>query len=176
MADFLLKEDSSYLLLEDGSSKYLLESSTDATGEITPTDQLRIDTWEFDSPEPNVDDRDPINYYVAFQLMDNGAENIDKKLDAIRVTCKTSDNGKVQIYVFQQGDVIDKDNIESGTSPTYEIDIPDATEVTRHKRVKGGPKNMSIWLMRYSGTWTGIGDRDRSDEIILELGFHGTKK
>lgn len=178
MATYIYLEDASgQILLEDGSaSQILLENSPEADGEVTLTDELRVDTWEFDSPEPNPADRDDINYYVAFQMMDNGAENLDKRIEAIRVTCQTTSNGKVQIHGYQQGDTIDRDDIDDGTNAEYEMSITNATAVTRHKRVKGGPKNLSIWCPRFSGTWDGTGDRDRLDELIIEFNIHGTKK
>jgi hypothetical protein len=177
MADYIeLEASADQILLEDDSGLILLESSEAADGEVAVTDELRIDTWEFDSPEPNVGDRDDIDYYLAWQVMDGGAENIDKRIEAIRATCKTSDNGKVQIHKFQQGDDIDKDAIEAGTGAAYEVAIADATAVTRHKRKKGGPKGMALFSVRFSGTWDGTNDRDRLDELVIELTSHGTKK
>jgi len=176
MAFFLLLESGDNYLLENGTDAFLLETSPGADGEVAPTSELRIDTFVFAESEPNVGDRDDINYYIAFQMMDLGIENIDKRLQAIRVTGKTTDNGKVQIHAYQQADTIDRDTIDAGTGAEYEVNIPDATEVTRHKRIKGGPKNIGMFSLRISGTWTGVGDADRIDEIVCEIDTHGTKK
>ena len=173
--EYLLLESGDNILLEDGVSLFLLESSS-VTGEVSPTSLLRIDSWEFDSLESNPADRDPISYYISWQTMDMGSENIDKRLEAIRVTGKTSSDGKVQIHAFQQGEEIDRSLIDSGTTPTYEVDIPDATVVTRHRRIKGGCKNMALFSVRVSGEWDGLNAPDRIDEIIAEITTHGTKK
>jgi hypothetical protein len=176
MANYLLIETGDNLLLEDGVSLFLLETDT-AEGEVAVTSTLRFDSWEFGVSEPNTADRDDINYYIAFQMLDNGVENQDKAIDAIRVTAQTSDNGKVQIHGFEQGDDIVRSDIDDGLNARYEINITDATTVTRHKRVKGGPKNMALWCPRFSGTWTGLTDEpDRLDEMVIEVRVVGTKK
>ena len=173
--EYLLLESGDNILLEDGVSLFLLESSS-VTGEVSPTDELRIDTFQWDTLELNPADVTPISYYVAFQTMDMGAEDIDKRISAIRVTGKTSSDGKVQIHAFQQGEEIDRSLIDSGTTPTYEVDIPDATVVTRHRRIKGGCKNMALFSVRFSGTWAGLDEPDRLDELVLSVDTHGTKK
>ena len=173
--EYLLLENSDNILLEDGVSLFLLESSS-VTGEVSPTSLLRIDSWEFSSIEPNAEDRDPIDFYISWQMMDNGVENLDKEVLAIRATCSTSSDGKVQIHGFEQGEEINREDVDDGLNALYEIDIPNATIVTRHRRVKGGSKNMAIWTPRFSGTWDGTGEPSRLDELVIEYRIKGTKK
>lgn len=177
MADYIqLEPNTDRILLEDDSGLILLESTPPA-GEVGYSSNLGVDTWEFDSPEPLVINRSPINYFIASQWLDNGDENICKKIDAVRVTAKNSTNGKLQIHTIEEGEQIINDNLETGTSPDYEVNIPSSSEVVRNPRIKGGPKNASLWSMRYSGTWDGQTDeKDRLDEIVIEFSRHGTKK
>lgn len=143
--------------------------------EIPPTDTFGIDTWEFDTPEPLEIDRDPIDYYIAWQMMDDGAENRNKKIDAIRITGK----GKslvVQIHAASPGGVINKADLESGSNARAAVLFDDSTAVTRYERKKRKIKNLSIWTARYSGTWDGTGIRDRLDELVIEGSLAGTKK
>src|SRR4051812_16762234 len=100
---YLLEDGFSRIVLEDGSGVLLLEDIF----EIDPTEAFTIDTWEFDSPEPLEIDRDPITAYLVWQYMDQGMENRNKMVNAIRVTAK----GKgisVQIHAASPGDEIDK--------------------------------------------------------------------
>lgn len=156
-----------------GSGSSSSESSSD--GEVT-SGVLQIDTWEFDSPEPVVGNRNPVDYYIATQWMNNGLENQNKKIEAITVTAKVSDNGKVEIFGVEEEGEVDTDDIENGTSPNYTLDIAASSKVVTHARVKGGPKNMRLWALKYSGTWDGTNERDRLDKIVVEVNAHGTVK
>lgn len=176
MADYIqLEVSTDKILLENDSGFILLESSPDEDNEVTITDELRIDTWEWDSPEPNPEDRDPIDYYIAWQLMDNGSENLDKRIEAYRLNGKISDNGKFQIHAIAQGGAINRDDIDNGDNAVYEKDLDDMSNILRGRRIKEGPKNMSLWCPRISGTWDGVGDPDRIDEVVIEVSVHGAK-
>lgn len=168
---YLLEDGVSNIVLEDGSGVLLLEDIP----EVEPDAEFGIDTWQFDTPEPVVADRDPITGYLVWQFMDNGAENVPKKISAIRATAKGSDIS-VQIHAARPGGVIDKENIETGTLARYEATFADSSEVTRYARKKVNIRQLSIWAARYETTWDGVGDRDRLDELIIEGDTHGTKK
>lgn len=137
--------------------------------------RFAISTWQFDTPEPDPADRDPISYYLAYQLMDQGSENRDKVISAVRVTAKATD-AEVTIHAASPGDEIDKTDIEDGVNYRARATFADSNEVTRYERVKLRVRNLSIWTIRYAGIWDGLGSRDRLDELVVEGRGHGVQK
>lgn len=140
-----------------------------------PTELAGFGTYQYDTPEDLLADRDPINGYLVWQYMDQGAEDRNKKIDAVRITAKGKDVN-VQIHAASPGDEIDRDDIEDGVNARISVDFADSTEVTRYERKKIKSKNLSIWTVRYSTIWDGTGIRDRLDELIISGDVHGTKK
>jgi hypothetical protein len=163
-----------------GSSE---ESSEEGSSEEDPVfGDVGFDTWQFDTPEPLKADRDPIDYFLAYQMMDNGSENRDKKIDTIRITGKGKSIA-VQIHAASPGDALSRQNIEDGVSPRHTTTFADSTEVTRYKEKKVKIKNLSIWTARYSGTDDGQDEdangelvRDRLDELVILGDTHGTRR
>jgi len=143
--------------------------------ETPPTDTFGVDTWEFDTPEPILADRDPINAWIAWQFMDQGAENRNKKIDAIRITAKGK-SISVQIHAASPGQEISRDDLEAGINARATVAFDDSTEVTRYEQEPVKIKNLSIWTARYETTWDGVGERDRLDELIIIGDTHGTAK
>lgn len=137
--------------------------------------EFAVDTWQFDTPEDDPEDRDPIDWYLAWQSMDNSSESRDKSLTAIRVTGKLTD-ASVSIHAASPGDVIDQADIEGGTDSRATIALDDSTEITRYERAKVRIHNLSLWTARISGTWNGQGRKDRLDELIIEGRPHGVSK
>lgn len=163
--------------VEESSEESTEESSEESEEdpEIPYTPEYGIDTWQFDTPEELLADRDPIDYYIAYQMMDNSAEARSKKIDAIRITAKAG-SPVVQIHAASPDDDISKADIENGTNARATIAFASSTEVRRYSRKKVKIKNLSLWTARYSGTWDGTNERDRLDELIIEGDTHGTEK
>lgn len=134
----------------------------------------QIDTWQWDTPEVE-NDFAPINWYVAHQYSDGGAEAQSKQIKAVRITGKTT-RGEIQIHGTSPGDVVSRENVEGGVNSRASFEIRDVNDVTRHERVKMRVRNMSLALVRVSGTWDGAGTRDRLDEIAVEGETTGTTK
>lgn len=137
--------------------------------------EFAVDTWQFDTPEDDPNDRDPIGWYLAWQSMDNSSESRDKSLTAIRVTGKLT-SAAISIHAASPGDVIDRADIEVGTDPRALVILDDSVDVTRYEREKVKVHNLSLWTARISGTWNGQGRKDRLDELVIEGQPHGVSK
>lgn len=165
---------------EEESSEESEEESSEESEESEEDNEvdlgiIRMDTWEFDSPEPVVGDRDPVTGYVTYQYMDNGAENRDKKISAIRVTARGSDIN-VQIHAASPGEEIGRNDIETGTNARATVTFADSNEVTRYAEKKVNIRNLSIWTARFEMTWDGAGERSRLDELVISGDTHGTRR
>jgi hypothetical protein len=141
----------------------------------TETDTF-FNTYEFDSQEDDPADREPIAYYLAWQMMDNSAEAMSKLIDKIRVTAKGK-SLRVQIHAASPNGEIDRDGVDDGTGAIGEATFEDSQAITRYAEEKVKFKNLSIWTARYSGIDDGQDDiRDRLDELIIRGRPHGTAK
>lgn len=153
-----------------------IESEEPDTPPVENTDpQFAVDTWQFDTPEPDPADRDPIDYYLAWQMMDNSAEATNKRITAIRVTGKLT-NASVTIHAASPGDTINRSQIESGSGSRVQVTFPNSSNVVRHERKKVRVRNLSIWTARIEGSWDGTGIKDRLEELIIEGQPHGVTK
>ena len=159
---------------EESSSSEEDESSEE-DNEVPYSPDFGIDTFQWDTPEDDPEDRDPIDCYVAFQFMDNGGESRNKLISAVRLTGKMKDP-EVQIHAASPGEEIDIEDVEAGTNARATIQFPDSSQVTRYERKKVMVKNNSIWTARVGWTWDGTGDPDRLDELVIEGRAHGTEK
>jgi hypothetical protein len=152
------------------------ESSSEESSEEEPDfGDLGVDTWQFDTPEDLEADRDPIDYFIAWQMMDNSAEARNKVVKFARITAKAG-SPVLKIFAASPGDEISIDDIEDGANARATVNFPTTTEITRSERKKLQIKNLSIWTAHYSGTWDGTGMKDRLDELVLEGNVHGTQK
>lgn len=159
---------------EEPSEEPSEESEED--NEVPYGEGIGIDTWQWATPEDDPADREPIDYYLVWQYMDQGAEDQNKLVDKIRITAKGSDL-QVQIHAASPGDEIDKDDIEDGVNARATVSFSDSGEVTRYAERPVKVKNLSIWTARYSGVDDGQSDiRDRLDELIIGGRTHGTAK
>lgn len=160
---------------DEGSGSDEGSSSEENVPEVAPDETYAFDTWQFDTPEPVEADRDPVAWYLLWQVMDNGAESRCKQTTFFRVTAKTT-NGRLQIHGTGPDGDLDRDAIAAGENPLSEQEIADTSTMHRHKRQPLRVRNLSLWAPRISGEWDGVGNKDRLDELVIEGRPHGRAK
>lgn len=118
----------------------------------------------------------PVEYFAAPQLQDGGSENQNKAVRSMRVTGKLT-SGVMQLHGYDSAVNINITDIENGTnSASGSIAIGTQTEVQKLARAPMNFPNLAIFTARVSGTYSGSGDADRIDEVVLELEITGNRR
>lgn len=129
-----------------------------------------ISTFRYDELP---DSPEAVSWYLAATPTDNGAENVSKKINWFRVTGKVT-SPVIQVHGADWGGAVSTEDIENGTnSLSGNISLPTTTEIVREFKKKHLVKNLQIYSVRLSGTWSGSGDVDRIDELVIDVSTHG---
>jgi hypothetical protein len=114
-----------------------------------------------------------IPWYLVWQPTDDGLENASKQIHSFRATGKFT-SANIQVHGARPGGAISLSNMETGTgSISGNISVPNTTVNTRYLEIPCRIKNLGIYAIRLSGTWSGSGVKERLDELIIELSSHG---
>lgn len=124
-------------------------------------------TYEFDAGAGVA-----VPYYAAWAYQDEGAEDRDKEVGAIRVTAKIT-NGTAGIHGAEADDDVDIAVLEAGNSGSKSgsISLGTTANVHRGDRIELNLPGLALYTARVDGTWSGTGARDRIDEVFLEVGI-----
>lgn len=133
-----------------------------------------VRTYRWDDDDAN----QPVPYFLAWQLGDDGVENRPKAVKAVRVTAHLSSNGEVQIHGARPGLDIDVPAIgamQTGLGPT----LPATLDVRQYERVEVDVDNLMQWTAKVVGIWPGKAtspNRDRVDEVVGEFIVRGARR
>jgi hypothetical protein len=141
-----------------------------ATAEITSA-VLRggTATKRFDAGEGN-------EYFLCAPVVDSGQELRSKVVKSVRQTGKRT-NVNAKIYSYDVDDNIDVTALEDGTgSTTGAIALDDSTQVSQSPRVQTNCPNAVLHTVRIDGSDVGQSERDRIDEIVVEVAEMGVRR
>jgi hypothetical protein len=137
--------------------------------EVIPPTDTPVGTFTFDEGLGN-------DYFLLLQLSDIREERRDHCVKSFLTTGKRS-NVKVKIYGKGPLEDINVDDMEEGVnSNTGPIIVNDCAQVQRSKRYQVNVPNSMVSTLRYEGMWNGTGERDRIDEIVIELAEQGIRR
>lgn len=133
---------------------------------------VQIDTFRFDT-----ESSEEIPYYIAWQYSDGGSENRDKIVRSLFATGKLT-NGEASIHGSGSGQDVDVTALELSNSNSASGTIPlgTSTNVKQFERVQLCCPNLNLVTARISGTWDGVGMRDRVDEVVVEVAVQGVRR
>lgn len=127
-------------------------------------------TYRFAAGNP---DLASMPWYLLWQISDDGLENVSKAIHSVRLTGKFTDP-VVQIHGARPGGEISVSDMEDGSnSISGDIEFANSTDVTRYLKKKVRVKNLGVYALRIEGDWNGSGNRDRLDELVIEVSTHG---
>ena len=133
---------------------------------------FEVKTYRYDE----ADGATEVPYFFAIQPTDNNQETRAKRIKSVRVTGRVT-NPVVQIHGARFGGNISIDDIEAGTnSISGDILLESATGISRAIKKNVVVKDLEIWSLRFSGEWSGTGDVDEIEEIVVEIEAHGGRR
>lgn len=132
---------------------------------------IDIETRRFDEP-----DGSPVPYNQAWAFWDGGSEDRPKKIKNPRVTGKVT-SGTIGIFGAESGENIDIDLIESGNaaSKSGAIALDAGTGVEYRAREDCAVRGLMSFAPNIEGVWSGTGERDRLDELTLDILTQGRR-
>lgn len=115
-----------------------------------------------------------IPWYVAFQPSDSGDESRAKQIEWFRFTGRVHDP-IAQIHGSTWDDPeLSISDIEDGVnSASGDITFDDTTSIYRDFRTEHLVMDLSLWCLRFAGTYPGSGAVDRLDEVVVGVSAHG---
>jgi hypothetical protein len=132
-----------------------------------PTVTPRVETARFDARGGGS------SWYLVPQLSDGGVELRPKTVKAFRATGKMT-SPQFSVYGYRPQEPIVVSDIEDGiNSTTPKIPLPTTTDVEVYARTPIDVAGAMVYTWRLEGTWDGVGDPDRVDEVICELAVQG---
>lgn len=114
-------------------------------------------------------------YYLVWQPTDDGLEDMSKVIHWVRLMAKGT-SMKVQLHGAKPGEELNIEYMEAGTNYIAEVDFEDSDKLTRYLLKKMKVKNLANYALRFSGEWDGVGEKDRLDELVVEVGTHGRRR
>jgi hypothetical protein len=130
-----------------------------------------VSTFRYDEPAGV-----PVPYYFAIQPTDNGADGRSKQIRAIRATGRMS-SPIVQIHGAQANGDISISDIENGTnSLSGNIALSSSANIQHQLEKNYLVKNLQLWSLRFSGVWSGAGEPDRVEELVVQVEVHGKRQ
>lgn len=133
------------------------------------TTQSGVRTTRFDAGEGSV-------YYLVSPVVDSGVELRSKTIKSVRQTGRRT-NVSAMIYGYDVDDSISVNDLEAGVnSSTGPIALDDSTDVAQSEREPCNVVNSVLWAVRLEGDDTGQAERDRIDEIVVEVAEQGVRR
>jgi hypothetical protein len=116
-----------------------------------------------------------MDYYLIWQISDDGAENMSKRIHSIRPQ-GLFHNVSVQVHGAKPGGEISVEDMENGTNAIASVTFGDVDEVTRYLERKVKISNLSNYTLRLAGRWEGTQPKDRLEELVVEISTHGRER
>lgn len=145
-------------------------------GGRTATSTTVVKTYRWDDPLSG----EVVPYYMASEFSDWGEESRPKHVGPIfSVVAKQAAGGTAGVYGAEPGDSIPVTALEDGvhsTSKSGIITLPIASTVSQEDVIELNIDNLKQFAVRVDGTWNGIGERDRIDEVIIQAEVVGARR
>lgn len=117
-----------------------------------------------------------VDWFAAPQLTDGGSENQNKSVKSMRATGKFT-AGNMRLYGWDSAVNISLADIESGSnSVSGNIALAASSDVQQSVREPMNFPNLAVFSPRVSGTYSGTGDVDRLDELVVEFQEVGNRR
>lgn len=130
-------------------------------------------TYRFDEADATLTS---MPWYVAWQLSDDGLQDVAKMIHSLQLTGRVT-NCKIQVHGMRPGGTFNISDLEDGVnSLSGDIVFADSDEITSYLKKKFKVKNLANYCLRISGDWDGVGDKDRIDELAVEISTHGKQR
>ena len=132
-------------------------------------------------PEPSTgtfvfDEGGGVEWWIACQPSDSGAETRDKQIKSLVITGHVTD-ADAKIYTWGPEVPVLVSDIENGTnSASGAVALTDTTQVTRSQRWQVNCPNAEVHLIRVAGVWDGQSPRNRIDEMQYEVAIQGVRR
>lgn len=118
----------------------------------------------------------PTAFYIAPAFTDSGEELRPKRLGPyFRVTGKIT-AGELKVYGAGPTQAVPVSDLEAGSNALATLTLSNGSNVTEGAALKANVKNVRQWTVRLSGTWDGVGVRDRLEEIVVEHSVEGARR
>jgi len=111
---------------------------------------------------------------ICWQMTDNGSEDRTKAVKAVEITGKLT-AAELQIIGGQPGVDIEIGPIEE-VSTGSGIVLGNAVTVHQYARIELDSDNWKQWAPKIVGTWNGLSERDRIDEVVVESEIRGGRR
>lgn len=133
-----------------------------------------VRTYRWDDPTAAA----PVPYYLAWQFSDYGSEDRPKAVKKITVNARQGAGGTAGIHGAEPGEAIPVTVLEAGNggSKSGSIALPVAAASTQGNAIELDVDNLKQLTVRVDGTWGGVGERDRIDEVVLEVMLRGARR
>lgn len=111
-----------------------------------------------------------VDWYLAWQYQDDGAELQRKRISAVRVNGRYA-SATVGIHGCEPGQTFDLTTLTAGNSGSVSgaISLPDTSEVSLGERLELNLPELGSYTVRVDGIWDRSGTRHRIDEVALEV-------
>ncbi len=118
----------------------------------------------------------PVDYYLASNFTDSGAELRPKRLGpSFKVAGKLT-SGQLKVYGAGPSQAIPVSDLEAGTNALATLSLSNGSNVTEGAALKANVKNLRQHTVRVSGAWAGSGPRDRIEEVVYEHSVQGARR
>lgn len=136
--------------------------------EVVPPADSPTDTFTFDEGLGN-------DWFIALQLSDSGDELRDKVVKSLRVTGKVT-SCLAKVYGYGPLENINVGDIEQGIGQRVAVSLPNTTQVQQSKRHQINVPHSMTHTIRIEGHDFGNGERDRIDEVVMEISRQGVRR
>lgn len=133
-------------------------------------DTMEVKTYRFDTGSGSA-----VPWYVAPQYSDFGMENHSHVIKSVRVNGQMT-SPALKVYGSKPTATVDVAALESGNGALATIAPSTTTTVTQGKRYQLNVKNLMLSTLRIEGAYSGSGERDRLDEIVIEAEPQGGRR
>lgn len=115
-----------------------------------------------------------IPYYIAFQPSDSGDDSRAKQIEWFRFTGRVhSPIAQIHGATWDDPELSISDIEDGVNSASGDITFDDTTSIYRDFRVEHLVMDLSLWCLRFAGTYPGSGPVDRLDEVVVGVSAHG---
>lgn len=132
---------------------------------------VQIDTFRFNQASGA-----SVSYSAAWQLTNGGVANQNKSVRYVTTTAKLT-SGVFRLFGFDSATNINITDIENGTSSVSgDISLGTQTDVRKLNREEMVFPDLAVFCPQISGTYSGSGDADRIDSVLLEYLVEGVRR
>ncbi len=117
----------------------------------------------------------PIDYYAVPQLNAGGIVDRNKSVRTMRANGRWTE-GELKLYGFDSDTVEDLTDIEDGTNALVTVDLGTVTNVETSERVRMNLPSLFMFAPRISGRYSGTGEPDRINGMVVEYLPSGNRR